>query len=107
MTNNIQELDKQINELVKQKQKLINEQRNSKLSEAREIIKQFGFTANDLEIAPKPNKKASGTVKTTLEAKYIHPTDKSLVWVGRGAYPKWVKDFLAGGGGLEDLEIKK
>lgn len=107
MTMNIQQIENQIAELQQKKETLLKEQRDTKLKEAKEIIKQFGFTANDLGITPKPNKKAVGTIKTTFEAKYQHPTDKSLVWVGRGAYPKWVKDFLAGGGGLVDLEIKK
>ena len=103
----IQQIENQIAELQQKKETLLKEQRATKLKEAKEIIKQFGFTANELGITPKPNKNASGTVKTTLEAKYIHPTDKSLVWVGRGAYPKWVKEFIANNGTLEDLEIKK
>ena len=107
MTTDIQELDNQINELVKQKQKLINQQRDTKLKEAKEIIQQFGFTANDLGLSAGNNKKGSGANKIQLEAKYAHPTDKTLSWVGRGAYPKWVKEFVAGGGTLEDLEIKK
>lgn len=85
----------------------MKEQRATKLKETKEIIKQFGFTVNELGIVSKTNKKASGKVKTTLEAKYIHPTDNSLKCVGRDAYPKLVKDFIAGGGGLADLEIKK
>lgn len=104
----IQQIENQIAELQQKKQTLLKEQRNTKLKEAKEIIKQFGFTANELGITLKPNKKASGTVKTTLEAKYIHPTDKTLTWHGgQGRKPQWVKDFLAGGGELLDLKINK
>ena len=107
MTTDIQKIENQIAELQEKKEKLLQEQRSSKLKEAKEIIKQFGFTANDLGLTTGSNKKSSGANKTQLEPKYQHPTDNSLKWVGRGAYPKWVKDFLAGGGGLVDLEIKK
>lgn len=107
MNTDIQELEKQIAELQQKKEAILNEQRETKLNEAITIIKQFGFTAHDLGIATGSNKKSSGANKTQLEPKYQHPKDNSLKWVGRGAYPKWVKDFLAGGGGLVDLEIKK
>jgi DNA-binding protein H-NS len=108
MTTNIEDLDKQINELVKQKQKLIDEQRTSKLNEAKAIVKQFGFTASDLGIVAGTNKKAVGAIKATLEAKYANPNDSSLTWHGgRGAKPKWVNEFIENGGKLEDIEIKK
>ena len=107
MTTDIQQIENQIAELQQKKETLLKEQRATKLKEVKEIIKQFGFTANELGVVSKTNKKGSGANKTQLEPKYQHPTDNSLKWVGRGAYPKWVKDFLAGGGGLVDLEIKK
>ena len=105
MTTDIQQLENQIAELQQKKETLLNEQRETKLNEVITIIKQFGFTANDLGIAKGSNKKASGSVKTQLEPKYQHPKDNSLKWVGRGAYPKWVKEYLAGGGELADMEI--
>ena len=107
MTTDIQQIENQIAELQLKKETLLKEQRTTKLNEAKAIVKQFGFTASELGIVSGTNKKAAGANKAQLEPKYQHPTDKSLVWVGRGAYPKWVKDFLAGGGGLVDLEIKK
>ncbi len=38
-----------------------------------------------------------------LKAKYAHPHDKGKTWGGRGSKPKWVEDWLAGGGTLEEL----
>lgn len=107
MNTDIQELEKKIAELQQKKEAILNEQRETKLNEVITIIKQFGFTANDLGLTSESNKKSSGAAKTKLEPKYQHPTDNSLKWVGRGAYPKWIKEFIAGGGGLADLEIKK
>ena len=108
MTTDIQQIENQIAELQQKKETLLKEQRATKLKEAKEIIKQFGFTTTELGIVPKTNKKASESVKTTLEAKYINPNDSSLTWHGnRGPKPKWIKDYLSGGGKLLDIEIKK
>lgn len=35
--------------------------------------------------------------------KYHHPQDASLTWTGRGRQPKWVVEFLAAGGAMEQL----
>lgn len=108
MTTNIEELDKQIADLQNKKQAILNEQRTTKLNEAKAIVKQFGFTASDLGIVAGTNKKAVGANKTTLEAKYANPNDSSLTWHGgRGAKPKWVNEYLENGGKLVDIEIKK
>lgn len=37
--------------------------------------------------------------------KYQHPTDSSLTWTGRGRQPKWLREFVEGGGSLEALVI--
>lgn len=108
MTTDIQQIENQIAELQLKKETLLKEQRTSKLNEAKAIVKQFGFTASDLGIVAGTNKKAVGTVKTTLEAKYANPNDSSLTWHGgRGAKPKWVNEYLENGGKLVDIEIKK
>ena len=38
-------------------------------------------------------------------AKYRHPEDGALTWSGRGRQPKWVAEFLAKGGKIENLAI--
>lgn len=35
---------------------------------------------------------------------YQHPEDNDLTWSGRGRKPKWVQDWIANGGTLEDLK---
>jgi DNA-binding protein H-NS len=37
--------------------------------------------------------------------KYRNPRDHSLVWSGRGLRPRWLREALAAGGNLKDLEI--
>lgn len=78
MTTDIQQIENQIAELQQKKEALLKEQRTTKLKEAKDIIKQFGFTANDLGLTTGSNKKSSGATKTQLEPKYQHPKDNSL-----------------------------
>jgi len=104
----IDELDAEIEALLNKKKTLLAEQRDEKLVEVKKAIKDFGFTLEDLgfviEAITKKKGKAS---KTTLPAKYRNPKDQAQTWHGgRGAKPKWVKEFENGGGRLVDIEIK-
>lgn len=44
-------------------------------------------------------------VSKPVAVKYRHPNDAALAWTGRGRQPKWVVEFLAGGGTLAQLAI--
>lgn len=106
MTSNLDTIEKQIAELQEKKKALLDEQRGTKLEEVKAIVHQFGFSATDLGLTT--GKKASASPKTKLEAKYVNPKDSTQTWHGgRGAKPKWVKEFLEGGGELATIEIKK
>ena len=37
--------------------------------------------------------------------KYIHPTDPSLTWAGRGQRPKWLVAYLESGGEMDDCAV--
>lgn len=43
--------------------------------------------------------------KGTVAVKYRHPQNAELAWTGRGRQPKWVVEFLANGGTLEQLAV--
>lgn len=51
--------------------------------------------------------RASALTGRKVPAKYRHPKDKTLTWAGRGVHPKWVTEYLKGGGKLANLLIKK
>lgn len=55
--------------------------------------------------APKKTRAKSSTAGTKIPAKYRHPENSELAWTGRGRKPKWVEDWLAGGGTLEQVTI--
>lgn len=101
----LQKLETQIKELEEKRKAIINEQRSEKLSEAKTLIKEFGFTASELGIS-KNKKKAVDKPKG--EANYANPKDPSQTWAGgKGRKPAWVKEHLDKGGNLADFEIKK
>lgn len=54
--------------------------------------------------AKKPRAKSS-TAGVKVPAKYRHPENGELTWTGRGRKPKWVEDWLGGGGTLEQVTI--
>lgn len=37
--------------------------------------------------------------------KYRHPKYPDLIWSGRGRQPRWILDYLRGGGALEELVV--
>ncbi len=50
---------------------------------------------------------ANGTDKRRKVApKYRHPDKKGLTWTGRGRKPRWVVEWLAAKGTLDQLAIK-
>lgn len=70
--------------------------------ELEELAAKSGYSLEELlgEAAEKVAK-----VKKALAIKFCHPNDISLTWTGRGRQPKWVVDFLANGGKIDQLSI--
>lgn len=106
MANDLNSIDKQIAELQAKKKAILDEQRDSKLQEVKAIVNQFSFTASDLGLLK--GKKKAVVQKAALEPMYANPKNPKETWHGgRGAQPKWIKEFLAAGGNLEKIKIKK
>lgn len=121
MSSDISALDQQIAELQKRRGELISSQRREALSQVKTLIKQFGFSANEIGLAKtkagesKPSPKAEAKSakakdkakpKSKVKAKYANPENPSQTWSGRGISPKWVADYVAKGGNKDDLLIK-
>ncbi len=61
-----------------------------------------GFSLSDLlGDGSSKTKKEKGTVAV----KYRHPQNSELAWTGRGRQPKWVVEFFANGGSLDQLAV--
>lgn len=59
-----------------------------------------GFSLDELLDNTKEKKE-----RTPVAAKYRHPQNTELQWTGRGRQPKWIVDFIASSGTLEQLSI--
>lgn len=93
--------------------------RKDLLKKVQKLAAEAGVTLNDLmahESAEPPKKARTTTTKgraksttagTKIPAKYRHPENADLAWTGRGRKPKWVEEWLANGGTLEQITINK
>lgn len=101
MSDTIESIDKQVAELLAKKQSIINQEKESKLSEIKKIIQQFGFTSIDLGLSVAKK-------KSKLKIRYVNPQNPEETWHGgRGAKPQWVREFLEAGGNIESIAIDK
>ena len=78
------------------------EEKNRIRKELEELAAKSGYSLNELlgeaeEKLAKPKK--------PVAIKYRHPQDASLTWTARGRQPKWIVEFLAAGGTLEQLAV--
>lgn len=55
--------------------------------------------------APRKTKAKSATAGVKVPVKYRHPENSELAWTGRGRKPKWVEEWLAGGGTLDQVAV--
>lgn len=105
----IQSLEQQIAELQAKKHAIIEAKRLEALTQARELVKVYGFSATELGIsavASKSVKLSSAGVKAA--PKYANPENTAETWHGgKGPKPKWVKALLEAGKNLEDYLIHR
>ena len=84
------------------------------LRQLQRIAKQHGFDLASLLRTKKRGavgKAAKGgkghkDKRRKVAPKYRHPQKRGLTWTGRGRKPRWVAEWLAGKGNLEQLAIK-
>ena len=94
-TEDIVELEKQ---LAVEKKKRVRDRIRLARAAAREAIKPYGVSLNEL---------LKGAVGTRGKAApiYRNPRNPKQTWSKRGRQPKWVNEYIAGGGKLEDMRI--
>ena len=72
----------------------IKQERDSARREAEELIRNLGFTPDDLFGNPMraaaPQRKRGESVGVP---KYAHPENSELTWTGRGRKPKWFEEL--------------
>lgn len=77
------------------------EDRIRKAQEVERIAQAMGFVS--LAEAARTLSSLNKTDRSRIT--YVHPTDSSLTWSGRGRKPHWVRDFVNEGGHLEDIVV--
>lgn len=94
--------------------------RKDLLKKVQKMAAEAGVSLDELmvrETAEAPKKKAvprgagkktrakSATAGVKVPVKYRHPENSELAWTGRGRKPKWVEEWLNGGGTLEQVAV--
>ena len=96
--SDLQDIQKQIDELTAQKNLILAQEKIAVIESIKKQIADFGITAQELGF-----KATKGSKTSTVPVKYRHNGE---TWTGRGLKPKWLNEYLAGGGKLEDIEVK-
>lgn len=97
----IEDLDKQIDDLKKERQKLLAKEKATAIAEINSKIGYLGIKASELSF-PEGQGYTKSRAGGRAPIKYRHGNN---AWSGRGRKPKWVENFLAQGGALEDLRV--
>lgn len=66
------------------------------------LVQARGFALEDLIGKSSANE---AKVRMPVAVKYRHPQDASLSWTGRGRQPRWIVDYIANGGKLEQIAV--
>ncbi len=68
--------------------------------DAQEIAERYGVSVDAFLNAD------VGRKKERAPAKYKNPNNSKQTWTGKGRQPTWVKEVVAGGATLEEMEIE-
>lgn len=96
--DDLEKVQAQIAELQRKADELLHQKKAAVIEDVKAKIKAYGLTAKDLGFVGKSSSKAG----TTVAIKYRYGEHS---WTGRGRQPKFVVDYIAAGGKLEELEI--
>ncbi|MBK1613456.1 endonuclease [Rubrivivax gelatinosus] len=102
MTKTYSQVLQQIESLKAEAEKLRRKEVDAVVSELRDQIARYGLTAVDLGFVAAP--KARSRKRKNVVAKFRDEAGNT--WVGRGKRPQWLRDALAAGKTLQDLEVK-
>ena len=94
----LQKLRSDIDRAIEQRRKA---DRVNALEKLKAVARESGFELSDLLNGKRPRANSG----VPVPVKYRSKTDPSLTWTGRGRAPKWVQEYLNGGGNLNDLQV--
>jgi len=112
MAKTYEQVQKQIDELKKEAEKLKRKELDGVIGRIREAVAAYGLTASDLGLngahRPKRGKTVAkaakrGATKSKSARSVKYRDDAGNTWVGRGPRPQWLRDALASGKDLKDF----
>lgn len=59
----------------------------------------------DVQVEIIEDGKKTTRVAPIVPIKYRHPTDLEKTWTGRGMTPKWLRDLIAKGHGIDEFKV--
>lgn len=98
------ELQQKIAELQNQAEELRKREIAEVIAEIKQKISAYGLTAADLGLSSGRDSAPQQKAKAPLKAKYRDPSTGES-WVGRGATPKWMRNYLDAGRSKEEFLI--
>ena len=101
----LEQLHAQIAELQKKAQEVALQRKEPIIEDMKKKISLYGITAKELGFGEKivaVQKPAVSTAKTPVAIKY---KQGDSTWTGRGRQPKFIVDYVASGGKIEDLLV--
>jgi DNA-binding protein H-NS len=113
MTKTYSQIQKQIESLQREADKLKRQEIEGVITRIKEAIAVYGLSAHDLGLRGRPGPKAGrghaavaqkdGKGKASRAVKYRD--DAGNTWGGRGPRPQWLRDALAAGKTLQDFAV--
>ncbi|MNK83069.1 DNA binding protein, nucleoid-associated [compost metagenome] len=105
MTQTYNQIQKKIEELQRQAERLRDTEVQGVISRIKVAIEHYGLTAEQLGFGGKSGAKKAkqSTSEPKRSAKYMD--DAGNVWSGRGPRPHWLKDAMNAGKSLEEFAV--
>lgn len=97
----VAELKTLLTQIPKEIDRREKEEKYKLIKELEALASERGFNLNDLVVGGEAVK----SERAPVAVKYRHPSNVELCWTGRGRQPKWVVEFVQGGGTFEQLAV--
>jgi DNA-binding protein H-NS len=111
MSKTYAQLQKQIDSLTAEAEKLRRKEMEGVIERMKEAIDTYGLSAADLGLEAPGSRKAGSAArkaaggKRKLSAALKFRDAAGNGWVGRGPRPQWLRDALASGKSLQDFAV--
>jgi len=98
MVTKLEEIHKKIEELQREAEAIATKEKASVIDDIRNKIRLYNISLRDLGFSSStPTHRSPAPIKYRLD---------NNAWSGKGRQPRWMVEYLAQGGKIEDLQVK-